>query len=101
MRDDLAAYHRLVSVTYHRYLEADRSLAEALDAMRQVFPADVMPYRGTLGAPRSRIRRLRDERDRALGRLETSLAQLRAARSRRPPRAEAETPLRLLTVIAY
>ncbi|KPQ05710.1 MAG: hypothetical protein HLUCCA12_13870 [Rhodobacteraceae bacterium HLUCCA12] len=82
MHRELAAYQRLLIITYRRYLEADRALASRLDALRAVFPPDRKPHRGTIGAPDSPIRRLCENRDRALLRLHAARAEFEAARAR-------------------
>lgn len=82
MNKDLAAYHRLLGVAYRRYLDADLVLALAMDDMRSCFPANRVPYRDTIGAPGSRIRRLHEDRDRALFRLQSSYKKFRAAKAR-------------------
>ena len=82
MQVDLAAHHRLLAVAYRRYVYADLRLEAALNEMRSFFPPESMPYRGTLGTPRSRIRRLREERDRALLRLQSAHAKLTKAKAR-------------------
>ena len=82
MQAELAAHHRLLAAAYRRYVYADLRLEEALNEMRSFFPPDRMPYRGTLGAPRSRIRRLREERDQALLRLQSAYAKLTTAKAR-------------------
>ena len=66
MHRDLEAYHRVLAAAYRRYLEADRALVSKMREMRAVFPPGSVPRRGTLGAPGSPIRRLREERDQAL-----------------------------------
>ena len=90
MNRELAAYQRLLVIAYHRYLEADQALASRLSAMRAFFPPDSMPYRGTIGAPGSRVRRLYEDRDRALLRLHAAREKFNAAKARldrRHPRA--------------
>jgi hypothetical protein len=82
MQQELTAYHRLLVVSYRRYLDADLTLTLARDEMRTFFPAGSMPPRGAIGAPGSRMRRLHEDRDRALLRLQSSYEKLRAARAR-------------------
>ena len=89
MHGDFAATRRLLVVTYRRYLEADRALVRALSEMRAYFPPDRMPWRHTIGAPGSPIRRLHADRDRALLRLQAAhdaLMATRAAIAPVPPR---------------
>lgn len=82
MLEELAAYHRLLTVAYRRYLIADLMLSHAKDDMRRFFPADRMPYRNTIGTPYSRVRRLHEDRDRALLQLQSSYEEFRVARAR-------------------
>ena len=82
MQEELAAHHRLLAVAYRRYLDADLTLALATNDMRTFFPTNRQPYRGTIGAPGSRIRRLHDKRDLALLRLQSSYELFAAARAR-------------------
>ena len=82
MQEELKAYHRLLVVTYRRYLLADLLLASAIDDMRAFFPPERKPSRGTIGAPGSRIRRLHDDRDRALHRLQSAHQKFRVAKTR-------------------
>lgn len=82
MQEELAAYHRLLLIAYRRYVDADLELALAVSDMRNFFPADRMPHRGTIGAPDSPIRQLHEKRDRALLRLQSSYEKFRAARAR-------------------
>lgn len=60
MHEVLEAYRRRLSITYRRSIEADRLLAEALNDMQAYFPAERMPYRGTIGVPGCRVRRPRE-----------------------------------------
>jgi hypothetical protein len=93
MHRELAAYQRLLITSYRRYLEAEHALSSGLSDMRALFPPDCTPYRGTIGAPGSRVRRLYEYRDRALLRLHTAREEFKAARARsdqrhvRPPKA--------------
>lgn len=98
MNRELAAYQRLLVFAYRRYLEADHALASRLSDMRTFFPPDSMPYRGTIGAPGSRIRRLYEDRDRALQRLHAARAKFNAARARLDQRHAGPTEVLFLTV---
>lgn len=82
MYEETTAHYRLLATAYRRYLDTDLRLAIALEEMQAIFPDSRKPYRGAIGSPRSRIRRLRDERDRALLRLQSSYAIYSAAKSR-------------------
>lgn len=98
MQEELAAYHRLLVIAYRRYLDADLVLALATNDMRTFFPADRMTYRGTIGAPGSRVRRLHEERDRALLRLQSSYEKSRAAKARVEQRQSSRTETLFLTL---
>ena len=93
--DMLETHHRFVAVAYRRYLDADQMLVLALNDLREVFPANRMPYRGTIGAPGSRIRRLYEDRDRALCRLQASFEEFKAAKARMAARSRPRPPRRI------
>ncbi|WP_372611594.1 hypothetical protein [Aquicoccus sp.] len=97
MHRELAAYQRLLIVAYRRYLEADHALASKLDDMRAVFPPERIPYRGTIGAPGSPVRRLYEDRDRALLSLHSAREKLDAARARICQRQARPTKILFLT----
>ena len=82
MHRELVAHHRLLAIAYRRYLDADLRLVEALNEMQSFFPVNRMPCRGTVGAPRSPIRRLHEERDRALLRLQSAYVKFKTAKAR-------------------
>ncbi len=63
-------------------MDTDLRLVAALNDMQLFFPPDRVPYRGTVGAPGSRIRRLHEERDRALLRLQSAYTKLKTAKAR-------------------
>lgn len=82
MHTDLDIYYQLLLRCYRRYLEADRRVSSALDELRDFFPVQEIPHRGTIGAPGSRFRRLHDERAAALLRLQSAHRKFRAAQRR-------------------
>lgn len=98
MHRELAAYQRLLVIAYRRYLEADRALASRLSDMRAVFPPHSVPYRGTIGAPGSPIRRLYEDRDHALLRLHAAREKFNAARARIHRRPARSTKILFLTI---
>lgn len=98
MRGNLAAYHRLLEFACHRYDAADRALALALRDMRAAFPPDSMPHCGTIGAPGSAVRRLRDRREQALLRLHAARAKFIAARARMHRQQARRPDILLLTM---
>lgn len=80
--DDLIKHRRRVLVaTYLRFLAADRAWVEATDDARTWVHGTPRSV-ATLGAPRSRIRRLYAQRDRALTRLQVARLKLEVARRR-------------------
>ncbi len=98
MHRELAAYQRLLAIAYRRYLDADRALASRLNYMRAVFPPDSMPYCGTIGAPGSPVRRLHEDRDRALLMLHAAREKFNAARARTHLRHARSTKMLFLTI---
>jgi hypothetical protein len=97
MNRELDAHFRLLAAAYSRYLAAERRLARADTEIRTFFPANRAPRRGTIGAPRSPVRRLHDERDRALLRLHSSYEKFRMARARVEGRQSKRIETLLLT----
>ncbi len=97
MHRELAAYRRFLAIAYRQYLEADQALASRLGDMRAFFPADCMPYRGTIGAPGSPVRRLYENRDRALMRLSAARKEFNAAKARLDQRHLHRTKVLFLT----
>lgn len=98
MNDEILSYYRLLSQSYARYLRADALLAMARDDMRSVFPPDRLPYRGTIGDRGSRVRRLHEDREAALLRLQSALDKYRRAKQRAAARHAPMTEVRLLSV---
>lgn len=82
MHRELTAHYRLLAAVYRRYVDADFRLAKARNELRVLFPVDQVPYRGTIGAPRSPIRRLHEERDRALLRFQSAYVKFKTAKAR-------------------
>ena len=82
MQSELATRRRALSVTFGRYVEADRAWHAALDEMRVWFPPTDQPNRAAIGNPGSEIRRLYDDRQRALVLLEAAHLKLETARAR-------------------
>ncbi len=82
MHTDLATRRRVLVVMYQRYLEADQSWNLALRDMRTWFPAESQPNPSRMGNPGSPIRRLYEQRKRAVFQLEAAHIKLDAARQR-------------------
>jgi hypothetical protein len=97
MHSSLAVTKKIYIASYTRYLMADRAWISALDAASQLVPNVVGHGYWRLGSPRSRIRRLYLERDRALRRLMLARAKLEAAKARANERPD-ETGSRLFLI---
>lgn len=82
MHRALTAHYRLLAVAYRRYVDADFRLMKARNELRSFFPVDRAPYRRTIGAPGSAIRRLHKERDQALLRFQSAYAKFKTAKAR-------------------
>ena len=100
MHADLATRRRVLQLTYHRYLAADRSLEMALREMRAWFPDQVQPSIAIIGNPGSTIRRLVDQRERTVAQLEVARQKLEVARQRLAVRLRA-TPVPRVLQITY
>lgn len=98
MKDEVLSYYRLLSRAYQRYLGAEARLMAAREEMRSIFPPGQMPYDGAIGARRSRIRRLYDERTEALLRLQSSAEKFKRAKMRASTGRRRVTEIRLLSV---
>ncbi|WP_135502061.1 hypothetical protein [Roseovarius aestuariivivens] len=81
MNHELTRKRRLLLVTYKRYLEADLGWSRASSAARAWFPDESRPYRGTMGSPRSPLRRIYEKRQRALLQLAAARAKFREAKA--------------------
>jgi hypothetical protein len=79
---ELVGHRRLLAKTYRRYVDADLRLMATLNEMKSFFPVDRLPYRGTVGAPKSPIRRLREDRDQALLRFQSAYVKFKTAKAR-------------------
>lgn len=82
MHADLETRHRVLLLVYRRYLAADRAWSLAPREVKAWFPSDNQPNPFTIGDPGSRIRRLYDNRDRAMLQLHAARLKLRLARRR-------------------
>jgi len=103
MHTDLATNRRVLIVMYQRYLEADRTWNIALSEIRMWFPTESRPNRATIGSPGSPIRRLHEQRERAMFQLEAARLKLEMAKqrlSKRRQRAQA-SPVLFLTYIDH
>ncbi|MHA3977115.1 hypothetical protein ACW9UR_05460 [Halovulum sp. GXIMD14794] len=82
MHTDLEARRRVLVLIYERYTEADRAWTIALQEMRGWFPRSSQPYRSAIGNPGSPIRRLYEQRARALQQLEVARMEYESMKRR-------------------
>ncbi len=82
MHTDLETRRRVLIVMYERYLEADRGWNLALHEMKTWFPPENQPNSSRIGNPGSQIRRLYEQRKRAMLQLEAAQLKLDVARQR-------------------
>lgn len=82
MHADLEARRRVLILMYQRYAEADRRWNLALREISAWFPTEKQPSRSRMGDPGSPIRRLYEQRKRAMFQLEAARKKLDVARQR-------------------
>ncbi|WP_197917261.1 hypothetical protein [Thiosulfatihalobacter marinus] len=82
MHPDLKARRRMVMHTSRAYVAADLSLRRALEDARTLVPDVIDHSIWRIGHPGSRIRRLYDERHRALERMQVACLKFDLARRR-------------------
>ncbi len=82
MRQELLARRRALIVIYNRYVEADASWRRARHLARACFPEASKPYRWTIGNPRSPVRHLFEQRQKALEQLSAARTKFFAAKKR-------------------
>lgn len=82
MHSDLATRRHVLLVTYQRYLDADRAWNTALREVKTWFPSSSQPGPSAIGNPGSAIRRLYEQRERALLQLEAARLKLETGRQR-------------------
>ncbi|MDT8325919.1 MAG: hypothetical protein RQ750_00840 [Roseovarius sp.] len=98
MHKDLLTRRRVLLVTYRRYLDADRAWTVALREVKTWFPAASRPGVSTIGNPGSPMRRLFEQRERALLQFETARLKLEAARRRFAARECARRSVRVMLI---
>jgi hypothetical protein len=91
MYSDLAVRRRVLLVTYERYLKADRDWDTELREVRTLFPSSSQPRLLIIGDRGSRIRKIHDERQRALMQLQAAHLKFETAKQRLALRRE-KTP---------
>jgi hypothetical protein len=82
MHRDIETNRRVLLLAYRRFLEVDRAWDMALRELNSWFPSAKQVGVSTLGNPGSPIRRLHDQRDRALRQLEAAYQKLEVAKKR-------------------
>lgn len=82
MKAGFAKRRKLFVASYAHYMHADRAWTNALNAASALVPNVVGHGYWRLGAPRSRLRRLYLERDRALNRMMVARLKLQTAKQR-------------------
>ncbi len=82
MHPYLEIRRRMLDKATRRYAEADTALRQALEQAALLVPGAIGRGYLMIGNPGSRVRRLYDERDRALQRLAAARAKLHEARGR-------------------
>ena len=96
MHADLLTRRRVLLLTYQRYLEADRAWKAALRDVNTWFPPTRRPGPAMIGNPGSRVRRLYEQRERALLQLDTARLKLETARKRLAERRRTTLAPRIL-----
>lgn len=82
MHSDLATRRRVLLLTYHRYIAAEQAWVDAQRELKTWFPPTAQPRLSRIGNPGSVIRRLYDQRERAILQLQVARAKLEVARQR-------------------
>ncbi|QFS82566.1 hypothetical protein FIU97_07070 [Roseivivax sp. THAF40] len=83
MTPDLVPRRRAVMIFYQRYLASDRAWQQAQRDARAWFPVGARPTGLLIGAPGSKLRKLYEQRDRALLQLQAAQRKFDEARQRR------------------
>lgn len=98
MHADLETRRRVLLLTYRRYLEADRAWNIALREMRTWFPTTRRPVFAIIGNPGSPIRRLYEQRARAMHQLDVAHSKLESAKQRLAARQRKTKATRILLI---
>ncbi len=99
MHTDLETRRRVFLIMYQRYMVAERTWNLAQREMKTWFPAESQPNPCTIGSPDSQIRRLFEQRRRAMLQLEAARVKLRTGKERLTKKRQRPvmTTLRYLT----
>lgn len=100
MHTDLKARRRVLIMTYRRYLDADRAWTVAQGELKTWFPGISLSHRSQIGDPGSRVRRLYEQRNRAMLQFEAARRKLDEGRKRLPPRRR-PVPAAHLLLVSY
>ena len=82
MHTYLVTRRRVLLLTYQRYLKADRAWDTALRDVKTWLPSSSQPSHLIIGNPGSKIRKIYEQRERALMQLEAAHLKLETARQR-------------------
>jgi len=82
MHTDLATRRRVLLVTYQRYQKADRAWDVARQEVKSWFPRGEWPSSSRIGDRGAHIRRLYEQRERAMIQLDAARLKLDVARQR-------------------
>lgn len=82
MHADLTTRRRVLLLTYQRYTAAERAWTMAQQEMKAWFPTTSHHSSSRIGNPGSAIRRLYDQRERAVLQLEVARLKLEVAKQR-------------------
>ena len=82
MHSDLATRRRVLLLTYHRYIAAEQAWVDAQRELKNWFPSTGQPISARIGNPGSVMRRLYDQRERAILQLQVARTKLEVAKQR-------------------
>lgn len=98
MHRDIETNRRVLLLAYRRFLEVDRAWDMALREVNSWFPSARQVGLSILGNPGSPIRRLHDQRDRAIRQLEAAYQKLEVAKKRMAARRQKSQAKRILFI---
>ena len=82
MHSDLATRRRVLFLIYQRYIAAERAWTDAQREIKAWYPTNTETRVAIIGNPGSAIRRLYEQRERAILQLEVARGKLEVARQR-------------------
>ena len=101
MHAELATRRRVLLLTYQRYQEADQAWKIALHEMKIWFPKASQPNSSAIGNPGSPVRRLYEQRERAMLQIEVAKLKLDSAKKRIAERRRRVTAPRVLLITHF